>query len=270
MQGTRAIEKMRGFGAIERGVPIGQSVAFDLELFQAIICDINECTATEAYYVFCWLLRIGIDAREQREYLVSELTDLHNKESRSLNQAVEFIQSVSDPQFVEIAVAHLMHPFLNKLFGTVKLNGLEGAKTSANSQSKSPGDFWFETNEGKIIGVEVKDHSKRIGFDVLYAISARKENNPSMAYYFAVTAAKGTLSSVVEDDPAWQQNINHLRERNGIEVYYFNIADLKQLYTLSGGNDASLFKSLNNSLAQAKSLKVDTIKKWKDAVISLP
>ena len=57
MQGTRAIEKMRGIGRIDRDTPLEQSVKFDMKLFQEILNDINECSSEEAKNVFKLLLK---------------------------------------------------------------------------------------------------------------------------------------------------------------------------------------------------------------------
>ena len=199
MQGSRAIEKMRGAGRIERSASIDQAVSFDMALFQTIINDINDCNADQAFDVLCLLIRIGLDIKEKREGALQQLATAASSTGKTVDDIVDFAQTISDPQFVRIIAATMVESFITTISTSYELHGMQGSKTAADAQSKAAGDFWFiNPSTDTLVGVEVKDKTKQIGFEILQAIENRKKNNPTMTHYIAVSAA-----------PVCRQNIWH-------------------------------------------------------------
>lgn len=263
MQGSRALEKMRGAGRIDRDTPIGQSVSFDMKLFQNILNDINECTSDQALDVFCLLLRIGIDIKEKREAQLASLRSSSVSSSASLGKVINYTRSVSDPQLVRIVAAYLAQPVVSAAIDGSVLQGMSGAKTAADSQSKSPGDFWFQTSSGSIVGAEVKDKSKQIGFDILGAIEARKANNKNMTHYLAISAAASAVSEQNLNDPFWRRNIEMLRSSIGVNVICLSLDELAGLFTLASGSVNELLQQATIQLTSTIDLKPDTISAWR-------
>jgi hypothetical protein len=268
MQGSRAIEKMRSEERINRDTPINQKVSFDMQLFQSIMNDINDCTSDQAYYYFCLLLRKGIDIKSKRESELASLTSKKASTKTAISKLLNFCDTVGDPQFIKTFTACMLKPFVQKIQNTPELIGIEGSKTAADSQSKAPGDFWFKGHRGEIIGVEVKDKTKKIGFDILHAIESRKTNNPNMAHYIAVSASISAVSEENLKDPFWDQKVNQLREMAGVNVVFFSLRDLAGMYTLFGGSPESLIAELTNLLSRTIDLKPNTIKNWKDRFLT--
>lgn len=269
MQGSRALEKMRGAGRIDRDTPIDQSVSFDMKLFQNILNDIDQCTSEQALDVFCLLLRIGIEIKEKREAQSTSLLNSAVSGSASLGQIVNFTRSVSDPQFVRIVVAYLALPVVSAMVGGSLLQGMGGAKTAADTQSKSAGDFWFKTETGAVIGAEVKDRSKQIGFDILGAIEARKANNATMTHYLAISAAASAVSEQNLNDPFWRRNIEKLRSKIGVNVVCLSLDELAALFTLSSGSISDLLGQITEQLTTTIDLKPDTIPAWRQQFLSV-
>lgn len=268
MQGSRALEKMRGAGRIDRDTPIDQSVSFDMKLFQNILNDIDQCTSEQALDVFCLLLRIGIEIREKREAQSKSLLNSVVSGSASLEQIINFTRSVSDPQFVRIVAAYLALPVVSAMVGGSVLQGMGGAKTAADTQSKSPGDFWFETETGSVVGAEVKDKSKKIGFDILGAIEARKSNNATMTHYLAISAAASAVSEQNLIDPFWRRNIEKLRSKVGVNVICLSLDELAALFMLSSGSVSDLLERVTQQLTTTVDLKPETIPAWRQQFLN--
>ena len=269
MQGSRAIEKMRNAQRINRNTSIDQRVSFDMALFQNILNDIDELSPEKSLYFFKWLLRKGIEIRDQRELENARLRDVGTVNNVRLSEINKFTKNISDPQFVRIVVAHLAAILIKKIHPNLKLSGMDGAKTAADSQSKSPGDFWFsDQNKTMIIAFEVKDKSKTIGFDILQAIENRRLNNPQITQYFAISAADQAVSTNVLTDPFWNDNLNRLRDNLNVNVICMSINELFGLYEFCGGQTNNLISNISSTLAETKDLKIDTISHWKSEFLS--
>lgn len=263
MQGSRAIEKMRGMGRINRDEPVEQSVSFDMPLFQNILNDINECNSAQANNVFKLFLKYGLQIRAQRE---KTLSGLQSSISNTLNSedVLSFALSVKDPQFFKALTIVVMREFIrtNKFYCELTLSGIDGAKTAADARAKSAGDFWFEDqNKKPIVAVEVKDPSKKIGFDIIAAIGNRKVNNPSIQNYFLVSAAREPVESRDLNDKDWNSNIANLRN-GGLNVLIYSLYDLFSLACMSPNFMKNFANEINQVLGQVESLKPDTIKNW--------
>ena len=262
MQGSRAIEKMRGAGRIERDSLLNQSVSFDMRLFQNIMNDINECSADQAFDVFCWLLRKGLDIKAQRDSAMNDVATANVSNSYNLPLLLQFTKELGDPQFVRIVAAFLAQPVISNVYGDITLEGLDGAKTAADTQSKSPGDFWFVTVSGEIIGAEVKDRSKKIGFDVLSSIENRRMNNPRMTQYLAISASNSCVSEENLNDPDWRNFINSSRSEKNLNINCISLDDLSGLSLLHKGSVSQLVKEISNQLSKMTDLKNHTVPSW--------
>lgn len=263
MQGSRAIEKMRGQGRIDRNTPIAQAVSFDMFLFQNILNDINDCSSEEAYYYLQYLLRLGIDKKNAKLIELGKLSKTTFAKQITLHDILSFSENISDPQFIKVLAVAFLEPLISKMGGGYKTQGISGSKTAADTQSKAPGDFWFIDEKGNpIIAVEVKDKTKNIGFEIIGAIENRKSNNPSLSQYFAVTGAKIAVKESVINDKCWVENLTRIRDDLGLNIITLNLVDLCSLLTLAQVNAASVVKRINEVISQMDDLKKDTIEKW--------
>ena len=263
MQGTRAIEKMRGIGRIDRDTPLEQSVKFDMKLFQEILNDIDDCSAEEAKNVFKLLLKRGLQKRAERE---ASLKNLNSKNSKYClpEDILDFASSLQDPQFYKAISVVVMTEIVNsniKLSG-LTINGVAGAKTAADARARSAGDFWFEDENGEsFVAVEVKDSTKKIGFDILAAIESRKENCPSIRNYFLISAAREAVATRDLHDPAWMKAISDMREI-GLNVLIYPLHELFSLSCLNAEFISKFSSDLNKVLPEIDDLKQGTIEKW--------
>ena len=263
MQGSRAIEKMRGQGRIDRDSPIEQAVSFDMSLFQNIINDINDCDSAKAYQYLLYLLRIGIDIRNERIAKISSLAKNTTKIDMSIYDVLEFCENISDPQFVKLLAIALLEPLVSKFHQNLETGGIEGSKTAADTQSKSPGDFWFyDQDKNPVIGVEVKDKSKNIGFEIIGAIENRKENNPTLTTYFAITASKIAVKEAVIKDKFWLQNIARIRNDLDLNIITLSFLDICSLLIFLQVDHSKILHRANKLIIKMDDLKKDTMDKW--------
>jgi len=263
MQGSRAIEKMRGQGRIDRNSPIEQAVSFDMSLFQNIINDIDDCSSEEAYQYLLYLLRVGIDIRDERIKKNSNLSKKTNEKDISLHVLLAFCEGISDPQFVKLLAIAFLEPLVFHFYKDLHTSGIEGSKTAADTQSKSPGDFWFsDLSKQPLIGVEAKDKSKNIGFEIIGAIENRKENNPTLTTYLAVTASKIAVRESVLKDKFWLQNITRIRDDLNLNIITMSFLDICSLLTFIKADHAAVLSRANELISKMDDLKKDTIDKW--------
>lgn len=263
MQGSRAIEKMRGIGRINRNEPVEQSVRFDMSLLQNILNDINDCNSIQAKNVFKLFLKYGLLKRAQREQTLSALSSSTNN-LLSPEDILSYALTVKDPQFFKALTIVVMQEIIetHQYYSGLTLSGIAGAKTAADARAKSAGDFWFEDqNKNPIIAVEVKDPSKKIGFDIITAIENRKINTPSLQSYFLVSAAREPVASRDLNDKDWISNIADLRHR-GLNVIIYALHDLFSFACMNVNFMPGFTNKVNQVLSQVQSLKPDTTKNW--------
>lgn len=264
MQGTRALEKIRNVKRISRDTTIDQRVTFDLQLFKDLMNDINECSPDQAKHFFIYLMRVANGIQDIRK---AQLVALSNATSASMKNEFsvvsDFLNKISDPQFVKCVGLTIVSSLVDATFGKDKLilKGVDGYKTASDARALTPGDFWFEKNGAPYIGVEIKDGTKSIGFDVLSAVRNRKQNNPSLCFYFLISAAPQPIKDHVCEDRDWQAALKEMRE-NGLSVTAIGLQDAYFIARLTKDGDISLLENISTTLPKISNLKQDTISKW--------
>lgn len=264
MQGTRALEKIRNLKRISRTSTIDQRVTFDLQLFKDIMNDINECSTAQAKGVFMYLMRLAHNIQKTREAELIALSGAGSASTRNeLSVVSEFLNTVSDPQFVKCVGLVILAKLMDGMFGKDKLalRGVDGHKTASDARALTPGDFWFEKDGVPFIGVEIKDITKSIGFDVLSAVRNRKKNNDSLEFYFLISAAAQPVKDHVREDKDWQKALTEIRE-SGLSITAIGLQDAYFMARLVLNGDIDLVSKVSAMLPQISSLKQDTIVKW--------
>jgi hypothetical protein len=267
MQGTRALEKckLREDGTrLERDTELGQKVRFDIVLFQNIMNDINDLNSKQALDVFAYFVEIALKVKkriadEMGAVPISRISDRIVVQRK----IVESVESFNDPQFVKIVVAAILELLIEGLpkLENCSLKGVEGSQTSADTQSGNPGDLWIEAVDGSVIvGCEVKDTSKTIGFDVLAAVDKRTCNHANLTQYFLVSAAMAPVAFDDLCDPQWGKLITDYASR-GIIISTLSVKELLGMAEFSA--DVTLLPDkITTFLKVTSNLKLETVKKW--------
>ena len=234
-----------------------------MKLFQEILSDINECSSEEAKNVFQLLLKFGLQKKGEREASLKNL-DSTNSSYFSPEDILSFASTLRDPQFYKAIAVVVMTEIVNsntKLSG-LTIKGVAGAKTSADARARTAGDFWFEGDKSEpVVAVEVKDPTKKIGFDILAAIDGRKENCPSIRNYFLISAAREAVATRDLHDVAWIKAISDMRE-GGLNVLIYPLHELFSLSCLNAEFISKFSSNLNKVLPEIDDLKQGTIEKW--------
>lgn len=260
MQGARLIEKMRGIARIERDVALEQNVRFDIGLFQNILNDINECSAEQAKFAFLYLIKLGLISKESKESHLEELKS--NRANVSMLSRQAFLRDTKDPQFSKVYAATTIQSFLESQNLFYAIGGISDSQSSSDSLSGSAGDLWyFDTNGDIRVGVEVKDRSKKLGFDVLSAIEIRLKNNPSIDHYIVIGESISFFNSSDIKSKYWEKVIGRIESENDCSIHFLTVEQLEGLISLSG-KEKDITVRINELLTSTPNIKKETLSEW--------
>lgn len=267
MQGTRALEKSRDHGRINRNTDLGQKVLFDIELFKNILNDINESDSGHARNIFNYFVEKALKVKER---ILNEMSNIPTANFDGNEKIKEIIftavYNFQDPQFVRVVVAALLENLILNVnrFRDCSLMGLGGSQTAADARARTPGDLWIENSQGDpIIGCEVKDPTKSFGFDVLAAIQDRLNNNKTMKYYIGVTAARDAVKNDDAEDRQWDIMVAEYLSQ-GLSVLFYNLNQFYDYVDFLCDIDDSIIDMIKLILIDTKDLKVNTVQNWTD------
>jgi len=272
MQGSRAIEKARGAGRLNRNTDLEQRVLFDLPLFLNIMNDINELNSPHmAKATFQYFLEIAFRIRSENETELKKLSATQVRSGPSRKYVEKGISEIKDPQFVKMVVAAVLEILRShsEMYKSGVLKGVEGAKTGADARSREPGDLWIEVNESPVFACEVKDASKNLGFAILAAIETRLANNDGIETYYFVTAAEQAVDEQATKDPDWFSRIAEIQEKKGCSVLPLSLRELLTIAATLQPLDERLLRTISEFLSVAQDLKNDTIKKWQAIIAAV-
>jgi hypothetical protein len=273
MQGSRALEKnnLRSSGTrIERNSNLGQAVKFDIDLFKNILNDINDGGKQGAENIFKYILEIAIKRKKAISSKLESMLD-RSKLKKGFNENILFeaLEQIQDPQFVRSVVACFLKSLTRntKKFANSQVENLTGSKTGADARSGTPGDLWIKQNDLIIFGCEVKDSSKKFGFDILSAVEERIVGFPDLRDYLLITGSHRSVDPETESDPQWEVKLEAIRQ-SGCRVHLFTINEFIKFLCLTSSADENLIAEISKILAVTLDLKVNTIQNWENILNS--
>jgi hypothetical protein len=259
MQGSRALEKSRpATGRLDRGWSANQRTLFDLDLFSEIMNDIEDGGPDQAEIILQYLLSIAIKFRDDR--IAEQDKILKIRYSNKVHLA-DVPTKFSDPELYRAMSAGLVKAILKKLGNTHELKGTDGQKTSADAQSKLPGDLWVEDLQNDpIIGFEVKDATREIDWTIVRQAGEFLQKFPAMRSFVIITGKKSPIKETIRTD---FNNVNALFSAQPYQrnVSVISIYDLINLcYAVGCSDDAPKF--IGEYVANMPSIKPETRSIW--------
>jgi hypothetical protein len=251
MQGSRAIEKSRGNGRIDRNLRLEQRTVFDAQLFSHILNDINELSETESLEVLKYLVKIAYSAKESRTKNDNVL--LSNPPRIDL---LAFASRVQDPEFVKcVAAACLALLFENH---GLKLEGIQDHKTSADGRAVKAGDLTLTRNGEAVVAIEVKDKSRKLDWQNINGVRAISKHFPKLEGFYFVLESRSGERDLLVSDLAFESSHNQ-----GIPsiVSFISLPDLLGLAIPINGYDQVIRKTAH-FVTKAPSIKPATKSAW--------
>ncbi|MFR8784282.1 restriction endonuclease, SacI family [Slackia sp.] len=252
MQGSRAIEKMRGLKRLDRDFAQTQRTVFDLKLFASILNDINELSSGQAKNVLKYLILI---AKKMRDKRIAIDVQVENIQNNSFDPWC-FLEKTSDPELTKCYVAacfdvlFAMHGF--------SIEGVSDHRTAADARAKKPGDISLAKNGECVAAIEVKDKSQHIDWQNINRAENVISNHPKIEYFMFV------LEST---DAATDSNVNDIFKSSKMKVYPSNLITVSALYpiykqALSACGPLKLSSKIGFYIASAPDVKPETKVSW--------
>ncbi len=264
MQGTRAIEKSRGYSRLDKGVKLEQRVLFDLDLFINIMNTIDSLSANDAKAAFVGLLGIGIECQEKRTSLSVAVTRDDKSTSDFICRLSSLASVADDPQLVTIIVAGALQLLFGPRAagGKLEVLGAGDAMTAANAQSGRPGDLAVCLDGSLLAAAEAKGSSIRFGVkDVRNALDRAVGKVPN---YMLVTAASTPWEPDEHSTGACSQVITEAGGK-GVNIAALTVRDLLVLVSATQGVPGELvYKTINEHMKTAKGLRGTALTQWKE------
>lgn len=267
MQGSRALEKnnLRARKErINRDSDLGQTVKFEIKLFQNILNDINDQDSSGAENYFKYLLEKSLYIQKKRQNnelaIEKEFADLDGFHKKPFLEATQLIK---DPQFIKcigslylwVLVSHTIK------FSRGILKGVKDPKTGADARSRTPGDIWIEVDDKPILACEVKDKTKTFSFEILSAINDRIKINQNVKNYICLTSADIAVDRHTIRDLIWEKRIEEIRDK-GCKVQFFTISEILEQIDILIPEKGQIYSVFTNLLIKTSDLKIDTLDSW--------
>jgi hypothetical protein len=262
MQGSRALEKMRGIGRVSRDSRIEQSVIFDVRLFANILNDINDLDSQQAKDCLSFFIARGLEIKARRLHEATLLTDLTPMAGGDgVIRLIKAAQEIRDPEIVRAISAGLVWLRHRKEIADAKLKGLSSFKTAANSQDGSAGDFWISDSSAPLIAGEVKDASIAFGHTQLTAAVTRCKKHPSIRLYYLITAGDNALERQAADDSRWFSRLDEV-SKSGLNIVPVTIRQLAFQTLTFAASFSEAVTQVSNILGTMPSLKKGSAVHW--------
>ena len=253
MQGSRAIEKMRARGRIDRNFSLNQRTVFDLGLFAEIANDINDLSSEQALEVFKLLVTIAKEKREERraQEVVLSTGVLESN-------VLKVVNDISDPELVKcVAAACLDLIYFRR---GLELQGVDEHKTAADARSVKAADLRLINGDSKVqIVAEVKGRSIKIDWQNLSRAGTIYSREKSLKVFMFVFEY-----DLFFLDVNYQEIIASSQYKNDYERYILMIS-LRSLYFLAlgvCGAEEKIAKKISEYISMAPSIKSSTVSEW--------
>jgi hypothetical protein len=251
MQGSRAIEKSRAFGRINRGVELEQRTVFNFTLFADILNDINDLSQSKAYAALSYIIDIAYRSKDERTKSDKMIMDI----SPNID-LIDFSIVVKDPEFIKcVTAACFAALFLDAGF---EITGVADHKTAADGRAAKPGDLTVARDGKPMIAIEVKDRSRKLDWQNLSSARQIIGKFPRLdTFCFVLESRKSAHDALIEEfasdaDSGGDQST---------KIMFISLPDLIGLATPMKGHRYLVTKTAEY-VASAPSIKPSTKDAW--------
>jgi len=251
MQGSRAIEKSRGVGRINRGLRLKQRTVFDSQLFSEILNDINDLSGRAAEEVLKYLIEVAYGAKAKRK-----IADDILRSSPPTLDLLRFCRDATDPELPKCLTAAC----LDAIYGEMKLEllGVSDYKTAADNRAVKAGDLTLVRDGKPLVAVEVKDRSRRLDWQNINSAKAIVRNFPSLVAFYFVLESRNSVDPEIIDEVARDE----LNETSlGIPISFLSLPDLVAMAAPAKGYSFLVTRTAE-FVTQAPSIKSTTKERW--------
>lgn len=249
MQGLRAVEKMRDQLRLNRNFGSSQKTVFDLNLFASILNDIDELNESESIETFKYLVSISKKIQKDRtnQYQKLKIPDI-----RLTKSVIQTIDECADPEVIKCAAGACLKIIYKNDY---VIYGIDQKKTSADARSGSAGDLWLvnKTDSSRIIGVEIKDKSKYLDWNVIRKIESLIEDLELNGYIYISGNRKIFTENLIKDS---KEKI--FLDILGKNVVILSIYDLISM-ALFLSNELEIFNLTKENATHCPSIKNSSI-----------
>lgn len=255
MQGSRAIEKSRGVGRINRGLRLKQRTVFDSQLFSEILNDINDLSGRAAEEVLKYLIEIAYRAKAKRE----SANDILRSSPPALD-LLRFCTDATDPELTKCITAAC----LDAIYGGMRLEllGVSDHKTAADNRALKAGDLTLVRDGKPLVAVEVKDRTRSVDWQNINSAKTIVTNFPSLiAFYFVLESRNSVDPELVDEIARRELNGNSL----GIPISFLSLPDLVAMAAPTKGYSFLVTRTAD-FVTQAPSIKPTTKERWLQSV----
>lgn len=234
MQGSRAIEKMRGYKRLNTDFEKTQRTVFDLKLFAMILNQINSLNSEQALKVLKYQIVIAKKIQANR---IKTNEILRQGASTSFN-LMGFLAVTSDPELTKCVVAACFDVIYSSK-GFV-LDGVADYKTAADARAKKPGDLSLRKDQ-TLIAIEVKDKTQTIDWNNIdRAKRIINANSDIVNFIFILENRDASVSNVIQEmihSPQFQSspcNIISFMSVHDLFLYAVSVSDLQTIINITG------------------------------------
>lgn len=251
MQGSRAIEKSRSVGRINRGLKLEQRTVFDSQLFADILNDINDLGELEALAALKHLIAIAHKSKQRRES-----SNIALKTAPPRINLFAFASLAKDPELTKCITAAC----LDALYGNLdfELSGVKDFKTASDGRSQKAGDLAITKNGEVIIAVEVKDRSRNLDWQNINNAREIIAKFPSLSAFWFVLESRAAAHSAVVAEMILQTSVE---SEATVPVTVISLPDLVGLASPIKGYDY-LVRQTAHYVTIAPSIKPATKSLW--------
>ena len=251
MQGSRAIEKSRGVGRINRGLRLEQRTVFDSQLFSEILNDIDDLSGSAAEEALKYLIEIAYQAKAKRE----TANDILRSSPPTLD-LLRFCTDATDPELTKCITAAC----LDAIYGGmgIELVGVSDYKTAADNRALKAGDLTLVRDGKPLVAVEVKDRTRSIDWQNINSAKAIISNFPSVtAFYFVLESRNSVELRLIDEVARRELNGTSL----GIPISFLSLPDLIAMAAPTRGYSFLVARTAEY-VTQAPSIKPTTKDRW--------
>jgi len=255
MQGSRAIEKSRGVGRINRGLQLQQRTVFDSRLFADILNDLNDLSEKDALAAIKYLISIAYERKNQRV-----VADTVLRTAAPSIDLLEFSTRVQDPEFTKCVTAACLYViYTHKGF---QIGGVSDHKTASDGRALKAGDLTIIRDGRPVIAVEVKDRTRKLDWQNINGARQILHQFPDLkGFYFILESRKAAHDLLIGEMAVEVTSSTGIQ----IPISFLSLPDLVGIAAPIEGYDY-LVKKTAEYVTQAPSIKPATKTAWTQMV----
>lgn len=252
MQGTRAIEKMRGSVRLDRTFDSKQRTRFDLKLFASILNDIDDLSSDEALVVLRYLVQHAKEIKISRIAADERVKSVSNGSF----DPWRFLTKTSDPELTKCYVAACLNAIYSP--SGLEVAGVAAHRTAADARAGKPGDITLVRDNVNVAAIEVKDKSQHIDWsNIDRAINIIQRHRDITYFAFVLESTEATVTKTVRE----LLISDRLQTELGSKIIVLSLRGL-YLQAISLVGSKSLAGTIGNYISETPDVKPETKTKW--------